>query len=277
MAKNTVVRGGAIQRGNTFSNLMSRGIAGLGSMVGKGISAYTGAATRGAASLGSSAGRGLAGLVGGQGGGSFTKVIPGTPQPQPGPTGRSQGSQGSQGSYFNSWGSPGLPPRRPDPASSSGGGGGGGGGMNPYALQWAQADRATAAMERRRIKEANAGNVSAYNKAFAEAKLGNETRYQQLLDIANSTTTQRAKDIGVDYGQREADSMQNLRRLGMGNTTIAPTLGMGFGRQKNAALDRLADQMQGTKLGIIERRTDAYPDLASLMSLGQMGIGGLKF
>ncbi len=258
--------------GGWFTNAVSSGLAGLGGMVGRGISAGASGASRGVASLGSAAGSGLAGLVRGKGGGSFTNVIPGNPQPQP--------TQQRGGSFRNTpigstaWVNP-LPPSPfkslTDGGSRSGGGGvGGGGGFNSYAEQ-------ANLLEKARIRQANESNVGAYNQAFAEAKQGNESRYQQMLDITNATTGQRAKDIGIDYKNREASAMQNLQRLGMGNTTVAPTLGMGFGRQKNAALDRLSDQMQGTKLGIMERRTDAYPDLASLVSLGQLGVSGLKF
>ena len=102
--------------------------------------------------------------------------------------------------------------------------------------------------------------VSSYNQAYGEAKAANEARYQQLLDIANQTTQQRQADVTSAYNQQSADAMQNLARLGLSNTTIAPTLQMGVEREKQASLDRLADTMQQTKLGIIERRTDAYPD-----------------
>ncbi len=68
--------------------------------------------------------------------------------------------------------------------------------------------------------------------------------------------------------------MQNLARLGMSNTTVAPTMAMGFEREKQAALNTAADEMQKTKLGIMERRTDAYPNSNLLMSLiGSLGQG----
>ena len=109
--------------------------------------------------------------------------------------------------------------------------------------------------------------VQNYNQAYGAAKAANEARYQQLLSIADQTTQQRAADVRSNYGQQSANAMQNLARLGMANTTVAPTLQMGFEREKQSALDRLADQMQQTKLGIIERRTDAYPDASALQSI----------
>jgi hypothetical protein len=108
--------------------------------------------------------------------------------------------------------------------------------------------------------------VNNYNQAYGEAKSANEARYQQMLNIANQTTNQQAADITSSYGQQSSNAMQQLARLGMGNTTVAPTMQMGFEREKQAALSRNADQMQQTKLGIMERRKDAYPDLSALQS-----------
>ncbi len=108
--------------------------------------------------------------------------------------------------------------------------------------------------------------VGNYNAAYGEAKAANEARYQQMLGIADQTTSQRAADIRSDAGQQSANSMQQLARLGMGNTTVAPTMQMGIEREKQASLNRNADQMQKTKLGIMERREDQYPDLKSLQA-----------
>lgn len=109
--------------------------------------------------------------------------------------------------------------------------------------------------------------VGNYNQAYGTAKAANEARYQQMLSIADQTTQQRAADVRSDYGNQSANAMQGLARLGMANTTVAPTLQMGVEREKQSALNRLSDQMQQTKLGIIERRTDAYPDASSLQSI----------
>ena len=61
----------------------------------------------------------------------------------------------------------------------------------------------------------------------------------------------------------------------MANTTVAPTMQTGINREKQASLNRVADQLQGTKLGIIERRQDEYPNANVIMSLASMlGQGG---
>lgn len=121
------------------------------------------------------------------------------------------------------------------------------------------------------------GLVNQYNQAYTGAKAANEQRYQQMLGIADQTTGQRAADIRSDYGQQGSKVMQNLARLGMANTTVAPTMQMGVNREMQSSLNRAADELQGTKLGIMERRTDKYPDIGLLTQLisgaGQLGGG----
>jgi hypothetical protein len=114
--------------------------------------------------------------------------------------------------------------------------------------------------------------ISNYNQAYQSALQANEQRYQQMLDIADQTTGQRAADIRSAYGAQQSSALQRLGRLGLGNTTISPTLRMGIQREQQAALDRSADQMQQTRLGIMERRTDEYPSMAPLQALaGSIG------
>ena len=114
--------------------------------------------------------------------------------------------------------------------------------------------------------------VNSYNTAYGQAKSANEARYQQMLNIVNQTTNQRMSDVTSGYGQKASDIRQQFSRTGMGNTTIIPTMIEGNTRNMNAELNRTADTMQGTKLGVMERRTDAYPDLGSLQSI-LAGIG----
>lgn len=116
--------------------------------------------------------------------------------------------------------------------------------------------------------------VEEYNRAFGEAKGANEARYQELLGIAGETTGQRAADIRAGGIEERSDLEQGLARTGLANTTVSPTLTAGSRRREEESLNRLADQMQGTKLGIIERREDQYPDASSLQaSLSALGSG----
>jgi hypothetical protein len=66
----------------------------------------------------------------------------------------------------------------------------------------------------------------------------------------------------------------------MSGTTIAPTLKGGIKSRTEESLNRLADTMQQTKLGIIERREDEGPDpnimLALAQQIGRAGGGGFQ-
>lgn len=123
--------------------------------------------------------------------------------------------------------------------------------------------------------------VGNYNRAYAQAKTANEQRYQQLLGIADKTSGQRAADIRSGAGTEKANIFQRLARSGLGSSSVGNVEAAGVNRRKEEALDRSADLLQGTKLGIIERRQDPYPDQASLASLitgigSSAGPGGLQ-
>ena len=111
--------------------------------------------------------------------------------------------------------------------------------------------------------------VNEYNQSYAQAKGEYEQRYQQMLGIAQNTTGQQAEDVRSQYAQQSANGMQNLQRLGLGNTTVGNTLNLGIQNQQSQALNRLADQMQQTQLGIIGgKKTDAElaPDNSAILA-----------
>lgn len=123
--------------------------------------------------------------------------------------------------------------------------------------------------------------VNQYNTAYGETRAANEQRYREMLGITEQTSGQRAADIRSDYFGRQSDIMQQLARLGM-SKDIGATLGQGNQRAMQAELNRAADALQGTRLGIMERRTDEYPKsdiiLALAQALGQAGggeVGGI--
>ncbi|GAF87568.1 unnamed protein product, partial [marine sediment metagenome] len=149
--------------------------------------------------------------------------------------------------------------------------------------------------------------VESYNQAYGEAKTANEQRYAEMLGIADEdaqrrsaqhqemlglteqTTGQRAADIESDYARQQASEQQRLARVGMAGTTAAPTMREGIERYKQSALNRLSDEMQGTRLGvmdriagedqstrlgIMERREDTYPNQGMITQLlGGIGSG----
>jgi len=118
--------------------------------------------------------------------------------------------------------------------------------------------------------------VNEYNKAYNEAKTANETRYNQMLGLIDQNTGQRMSDVRSDYMRNGSDIMQQLARLGMSNTTVAPTMQFGNQREMQSALDRTSDELMGTRLGVMERRTDAYPDLSAVAALASQLKGQQK-
>jgi hypothetical protein len=123
--------------------------------------------------------------------------------------------------------------------------------------------------------------VNEYNRAYAQSRADNENRYNQMLGIADKTTGQQQADVISQFQKGQASGMQNLQRLGMANTTLGASLQQGVQREQSAALNRLADTMQQTKLGIIgSKKTDRElaPDStllqAALSQLGQTGAYG---
>lgn len=151
------------------------------------------------------------------------------------------------------------------------------------------------------------GLAGAYGRVYGQARSANEARYQKMLGIAagerrrqagvqrgmlgaiGETTGQRAADIRSEGAGEQANIMQRLARQGMAGTTIAPTMRAGVRRGTGEQLNRLSDLMlqqrlgvmqrqaaprRGTELGIMERRTDAYPDPTALTgAFGAIGQG----
>jgi len=101
--------------------------------------------------------------------------------------------------------------------------------------------------------------VNSYQQAFGEAQAKNLARNQQMLGMADQVTGQRAADIRSDYAKQGANVFQNLARLGMSNTTVAPTMQLGVQREQQSALNRLSDEMLGTKLGVMGQFQHAAP------------------
>jgi hypothetical protein len=120
---------------------------------------------------------------------------------------------------------------------------------------------------------------SEYQKAQDEAKAANESRYQGLLTEQKGMGEQEAKDIRSTYSGLATQGQQDLVSRGLAASTIAPTMQAGYARRETAELGRLGDRLREQRLGIMERRSDTYPDLGQLQSLAGMvgsygGAGG---
>ena len=155
------------------------------------------------------------------------------------------------------------------------------------------------------------GAVGQYNRAFGQARTANEQRYQQMLQIADQDYAQQGRGyqqmmstIGQETGQRAADirseteglvsqEQQRMSRLGLSNVS-QPSVYAGIRREGQSNLNRLTDQLlgrklgvqqqiaqrgRGTRLGIMERREDAYPDSNMLLALTQQlgSIPGMDY
>lgn len=131
------------------------------------------------------------------------------------------------------------------------------------------------------------------------ARTANEQRYQQMLRITDEDyareaggyqamlgtisqeTGQRAADIRSRTTEQVEEYRQQQSRLGLSNV-YQPSIVGGIEREGQESLNRLTDQLLGRKLGvqqlaaqqgrgkrlgIMERRTDAYPQTAGMMDL----------
>ncbi len=151
------------------------------------------------------------------------------------------------------------------------------------------------------------GLAGAFSRSYGQARQANEARYNQMLKIADqergrqagvrrgilgtigATSGQQAADIRSEGVGEQANIMQRLARQGMAGSTIGATQRAGVRRGTSAKLRRLSDTMlqqrlgvmklqaapqRATRLGIMERRTDAYPDPKALTkAFGAIGKG----
>lgn len=111
-----------------------------------------------------------------------------------------------------------------------------------------------------------------YTQGYKGLAKQTKKRYGKMMETVEGVTSQREADIRRGYAGRESDIMQNLARLGMANTTVAPTLGMGVQREQGEALNRLADALLGTKLGVMGGRTGELTRLGEAGLAGRLGI-----
>jgi hypothetical protein len=116
-----------------------------------------------------------------------------------------------------------------------------------------------------------------YNRSYAEAQAANEAKYRQQLGLVDQVSGQGAADIRSDYTKQRSSALQNLARSGMSGTTVGATLSQGLGREQTSALNRLSDQMLGTKLGVMKDYKYEGPDTGVLQTLISTLGGTLNF
>jgi hypothetical protein len=159
-----------------------------------------------------------------------------------------------------------------------------------------------------------------YQNTYNTAKAANEQRYQDILSqygilhsdvvggyqnrltetmkMLEGLGSQESADIEQDWINKESKAKQDLISRGFANTTVAPTMSMGYTRGKQADLARLNERLQNQRLGVygqlsgdvlsaqqditknkldfMERREDTYPDMNMYAQLAQLaGMAGL--
>jgi len=109
------------------------------------------------------------------------------------------------------------------------------------------------------------------------------SQYTRLAEGLDPTGGQRATDIRSAYARERSGVMQGLARSGMGGTTVAPTMGLGVTRERESSLNRLAEEMTGQRLGVMQARESLFGGLAGMLgktpasmeeAFGLAGLGG---
>ena len=142
------------------------------------------------------------------------------------------------------------------------------------------------------------GSVGAnYQAQFDAARAANESRYNTLLTNednlysrvmgnVNQGNAQATADLSRSFDQQGARSQQDMISRGLTGSTIAQTMSAGNERNRQGSLNRQAEAFRreqvgydtaltGQRQGIIERRTDSYPEMSELIALAQLnGQGG---
>lgn len=135
--------------------------------------------------------------------------------------------------------------------------------------------------------------INEQKKAYNEAKAANEQRYSDILkgyedrystalNTLEGAGKQESADIKQQYKELAAEGSQGLVNSGLYNTTIAPTMAMGYAKQEAGAQNRLNESLRQQKLNLqtglsqdklsfMERREDTYPDYSSFLNLMQQG------
>lgn len=139
--------------------------------------------------------------------------------------------------------------------------------------------------------------TSEFQAAQDEAKAANEARYSEIrsdyekqradyekrlatgMGFLENAGVQQSKDITASWEQQKGKGAQNLASAGFYNSTIMPTMQMGYETQKQADLARLNESINQQKLqtygqlsgdalssnqrylNFKENRTDTYPDM----------------
>lgn len=132
-------------------------------------------------------------------------------------------------------------------------------------------------------------NQQRYNANVAAASGGTKDLYVRGMGYLDSLNNQQQKNINEQYTNLNAEQQGRLVARGLGNTTATLNAQNAVERERQRALaenanalarERLAadQQLTANTLGVVERRTDPYPDVGLMTNLafqaGRYGTAG---
>ena len=112
-----------------------------------------------------------------------------------------------------------------------------------------------------------AKDKAALKKSTNKANKANEARYQEILGLYENLGTAGMERIGQQEGRMTAASEQDLTNRGLGNTTIRGSMARGIADDAELQRQGLRESVAMQKAGVMERKTDAAPDLSMYMNL----------
>ena len=116
--------------------------------------------------------------------------------------------------------------------------------------------------------------ISQMQAAQDKANAANEARYQQTLaQFENLGQAGRAR-IGEQTTRQQATAAQDLTSRGLGSTTITQAVRGGIAREGESSIQELNERVAMQKAGVMERRTDAGPDMGMFAGLIQAMMAG---
>ena len=120
-------------------------------------------------------------------------------------------------------------------------------------------------------------NVTALlQKQLAAANAANESRYSQLLALADQQGQSQMQASQRLRTQELGNATASLTNRGLGNSTIVDTTRRGIVNDAAVRNQGIANSVAANKAGIIERRTDQAPDLGMYAQLlAQPGGAGM--
>lgn len=125
------------------------------------------------------------------------------------------------------------------------------------------------------IAETAQGLVGGYEQAYGEAREASETRYADILGALEGYGEQGFADIEERGAGRQAQVGQEAVSRGLAGTSIPGAMRERVERETGAERRRLGEDVTRMRTGVMERRTDEYPNQELLMQLlSQLGSAG---